>query len=62
MNMKARTLLVALTGTWPKLSRIGAGKAGLKTPPPELRALAEKAHARDELLEHLSANMLYYNN
>ncbi len=62
MNMTARTLLEALMGAWPKLSRIGDRQVDLKTLPLELRTLAENAYARDERLEHLGTKVLYSNN
>lgn len=61
MRMKARTLLEAFSGLWPKLTRNGDDQMGLQKLPPELHSLAENARRRDELLEHLANDVLYCN-
>lgn len=61
MNLSAKTLLRSLICAWPKLSRSGASHISPNKLPPDLRILAEKTKVREELLEHLSTDVLYYN-
>lgn len=58
MRLTARTLLEALTGSWPKLSGSGGSPKDLGKLPPELLCLAKNARTRDELLEHLTKAVL----
>ncbi len=56
--MTARSLLEALTISWPKQVRGGDEQMNLKTIPAELRSLAEKHREQDKFLEHLGDFLL----